>query len=96
MDSLEVAQQRHAVREYRDTPLDTALIERLLGVAVLAPSAMNLQPWASEVITVRSTDTRTERRNAYRRTITLWHPSCSAFRSFESCRGSMLAAPTVC
>jgi ATP-dependent DNA helicase RecQ len=51
MDFLQVVQQRRAVREYRDTPVDAALIERLLGVAVLAPSAMNLQPWAFAVIT---------------------------------------------
>jgi nitroreductase len=51
MDFLQVVQQRRAVREYRDVPVDPALIERLVGVAVLAPSAMNLQPWAFAVIT---------------------------------------------
>jgi nitroreductase len=51
MDFLQVVQERRAVREYRDIPVDAALIERLLGVAVLAPSAMNLQPWAFAVIT---------------------------------------------
>lgn len=50
MDFLQVVQQRRAVRKYRDVPVDPALIERLLGVAVLAPSAMNLQPWAFAVI----------------------------------------------
>lgn len=51
MDFSEVVRQRRAVREYRDVPVDRALIERLIGVAVLAPSAMNLQPWAFAVIT---------------------------------------------
>lgn len=51
MDFLQVVQQRRAVREYRDTAVDIALIERLIGVAVLAPSAMNLQPWAFAVVT---------------------------------------------
>jgi nitroreductase len=51
MDFLQVVQQRRAVREYRDVPVDPALIERLVGVAVRAPSAMNLQPWAFAVIT---------------------------------------------
>lgn len=50
VDFLQVVQQRRAVREFRDTRVDPALIERLLDVAVLAPSAMNLQPWAFAVI----------------------------------------------
>jgi nitroreductase len=51
VDFLQVVQRRRAVREYRDVPVDAGVIERLLGVAVLAPSAMNLQPWAFAVIT---------------------------------------------
>lgn len=51
MEFLQVVQQRRAVREYRDAPVDTGVIERLVEVAVLAPSAMNLQPWAFAVIT---------------------------------------------
>jgi nitroreductase len=51
MEFLQVVQQRRAVREYRDALVDTGVIERLVEVAVLAPSAMNLQPWAFAVIT---------------------------------------------
>ena len=51
MDFQQVVEGRRAVRQYRDAPLARELIERLIGTAVLAPSAMNLQPWAFAVIT---------------------------------------------
>jgi nitroreductase len=51
MELLQVIEQRRAVRENLDTPVDTATIERLIGIAALAPSAMNLQPWTLAVVT---------------------------------------------
>ena len=51
MDFLQVVERRRAVRQYRSTPVDRSLIERLINTAVLAPSAMNLQPWAFAVVT---------------------------------------------
>jgi nitroreductase len=51
MDFLHVVENRHAVRQYRTTQVDKALIKRLINTAVLAPSAMNLQPWSFVVIT---------------------------------------------
>lgn len=51
MDFLQVAAQRRAVREYLPKPIERELIKRLIGAAVLAPSAMNLQPWAFAVVT---------------------------------------------
>jgi nitroreductase len=51
MDFLQVVEQRRAVREYLDTPVDAALIERLIATATLAPSAMNVQPWSFAVVT---------------------------------------------
>jgi len=51
MDFLQVVEQRRAVRQYRPAAPERALIERLINTAVLAPSAMNLQPWAFAVAT---------------------------------------------
>jgi nitroreductase len=51
MDFLQVVERRRAVRQFRSTPLERSLIERLINTAVLAPSAMNLQPWAFAVVT---------------------------------------------
>jgi len=51
MDFLHVVEQRRAVRRYRPAPIERPLIEWLINTAVLAPSAMNLQPWAFAVVT---------------------------------------------
>ena len=51
MDFLQVVEQRRAVRKYRPAPIARSLIERLIHTATLAPSAMNLQPWAFAVVT---------------------------------------------
>jgi len=50
MELMNVLQNRRAVREYTDAPVEGALIERLICAAILAPSAMNLQPWAFAVL----------------------------------------------
>ena len=36
---------RRDVRRFRTDPLDDALVDRLLGLALLAPSVGNSQPW---------------------------------------------------
>ncbi|MGX7871984.1 nitroreductase family protein [Mesorhizobium sp. ORM6] len=41
---------RRAVRSYTDEPIDNYLIRELVEAATLAPSAMNLQPWAFVVV----------------------------------------------
>jgi nitroreductase len=51
MDFLQVAARRRAVREYLPKAIERDLIRRLIEAAVLAPSAMNLQPWAFAVVT---------------------------------------------
>jgi len=51
MEFFQVVQQRRAVRQYHSTPVETTLIERLINTAILAPSAMNLQPWSFAVVT---------------------------------------------
>jgi nitroreductase len=46
MELMDVVRNRRAVREYTEAPIELATIERLIDAAILAPSAMNLQPWA--------------------------------------------------
>jgi nitroreductase len=50
MEFLDVIRTRRAVREYTDKRIERSLVERLISVAALAPSAMNLQPWAFAAI----------------------------------------------
>ena len=50
METIDTIKQRRAVREYTDAPIESSTIERLIGAAILAPSAMNLQPWAFAVL----------------------------------------------
>jgi len=50
MELMEVIRNRRAVREYTDASIDRTTIERLIEAAILAPSAMNLQPWAFAVL----------------------------------------------
>jgi nitroreductase len=53
MELMNVLQNRRAVREYTDSPVERARIEQLIHAATLAPSAMNLQPWAFAVLVGR-------------------------------------------
>jgi nitroreductase len=46
METMDAIRSRRAVREYTDAKVERAVVERLVDAAVLAPSAMNLQPWA--------------------------------------------------
>ena len=46
MELLDAIRNRRAVRDYTNAPIDRTVIERLINAAILAPSAMNLQPWA--------------------------------------------------
>jgi nitroreductase len=50
METVDAIKRRRAVREYSDDPVTRETIERLAGAAILAPSAMNLQPWAFAAI----------------------------------------------
>lgn len=42
--------QRRAVRDFSDLAVERDVIEGLIGLAALAPSARNLQPWAFAVL----------------------------------------------
>lgn len=50
MELMEGLRTRRAVRSYTDEQIDNDLIGELIAAATLAPSAMNLQPWAFVVI----------------------------------------------
>ncbi|MGA3293339.1 MAG: nitroreductase [Candidatus Acidiferrales bacterium] len=50
MELMNVIKQRRAVREYTDRQIDRSTVENLIDTAILAPSAMNLQPWAFAVL----------------------------------------------
>lgn len=50
MNFTQAVRSRRAVKNYQSTPVAPALIEEIIELAVQAPSAMNLQPWAFMVI----------------------------------------------
>ena len=50
MDINAAIQGRRSVREYTAQPVEDTIIRQLIGAAVRAPSAVNLQPWAFVVV----------------------------------------------
>ncbi len=50
MELMDVVRNRRAVRDYTDSAIDRGTVERLVNTAILAPSAMNLQPWAFAIL----------------------------------------------
>jgi nitroreductase len=50
MDVIATIYGRRAVRAYRPDPVSSTAIEKLIGAAVQAPSAMDLEPWAFVVV----------------------------------------------
>ncbi|MDZ5454466.1 nitroreductase family protein [Labrys sp. ZIDIC5] len=53
MELMDALRSRRAVREFTNEPLDNGLIEDLIEAAILAPSAVNRQPWAFAVVNGR-------------------------------------------
>ena len=53
MELMDTIRNRRAVREYTDASIDRTTIERVINAAILAPSAMNLQPWAFAAVANR-------------------------------------------
>jgi nitroreductase len=54
MELLEALQRRRAVRAYSPRPIDEVTVRKLLHAAVLAPSAMNAQPWVFAIVQDRA------------------------------------------
>src|ERR1017187_3989003 len=87
MELMDVIRSRRAVREYTDALIDRATIERLIGAAILAPSAMNLQPWAFAVLLGR------ERIEGYANRAKDWLLATLSQTSFEPSIRHMLEDP---
>ncbi|MCK9412008.1 MAG: nitroreductase family protein [Prolixibacteraceae bacterium] len=51
MDFKDLAQRRYSARSYQSTPVDRELLLKVIGAALLAPSAVNFQPWKFLVVT---------------------------------------------
>jgi len=49
-DFLTLAKERHSVRKYKDTPVETKKLNAILEAGRIAPSACNFQPWIFLVI----------------------------------------------
>lgn len=58
MDFMDVLRNRRAVRDFKSDPVPPNILRRLVDVAVLAPSAMNDQPWRFSVVTDQAMLTR--------------------------------------
>jgi nitroreductase len=87
MELIEVVKSRRAVREYTADPVDRATVERLIDAAILAPSAMNLQPWAFAVLLGR------ERIEGYAKRAKDWLLASLSQTSYEPSIRHMLEDP---
>lgn len=54
MDIIEAVYGRRAVREFTSEPIEQQTLQKLIGAAVQAPSAVNEQPWSFFVVRDRS------------------------------------------
>ncbi|QMV19897.1 nitroreductase [Granulicella sp. 5B5] len=50
MEFREALQNRRSVRSYQDAALEPSIIQALIDAAILAPSAVNTQPWEFWVV----------------------------------------------
>ena len=50
MECRTVIKERRSIRMYEQKPIDQQTLEQILDVALMAPSAINLQPWYFVVI----------------------------------------------
>jgi nitroreductase len=87
MELIDVLKNRRAVREYLDTPVERPVVERLIEAAILAPSAMNLQPWAFGVALGR------ERIEGYAKRAKHWLLASLAQTSYDPSIRHMLEDP---
>ena len=87
MELMDAIRSRRAVRDYTDAPVERSVIERLIDAAILAPSAMNLQPWAFAVLLGR------ERIEAYAKRAKEWLLASLAQTSYEPAIRHMLEDP---
>jgi nitroreductase/dihydropteridine reductase len=55
MEFKDIVRQRYSVRQFEDRKVPEDLMQELLQMIVLAPSALNLQPWKIKVVTDQKT-----------------------------------------
>lgn len=72
MDFFEVIKRRRSVRKYLSTPVPDVIIEKILDVGRIAPSAANKQPW--HFILIREESQRVKLKTAYDRSWLLEAP----------------------
>lgn len=72
MDLFEAIRRRRSVRRYADTPVDEAVLLRILEAARLAPSWRNGQCWRFVVVRDRQTIQRLAREQPLRTQINRW------------------------
>ncbi len=51
MELLEAIYTRRSIRQYQDRPVSEEAVRTILGAAMMAPSAGNVQPWQFIVVT---------------------------------------------
>ena len=88
MQFSDVVIERRAVREYTDKYVKRATIEDLIEFAILAPSAMNLQPWAFAALNDRP------RVNEYAKRAKEWLLASPLITSYEPSFRQMLEDPS--
>lgn len=88
MELLDAIRKRRAVREYTNALIERPVVERLINAAILAPSAINLQPWAFAVILHRA------RIEEYGKRAKLWSLANFAQTSFTPELRKMLEDPS--
>ena len=54
-DLLKALSQRRSVRSYPDKPVEQDALKQLLQIGLMAPSAMNMQPWHVSVVDNKDT-----------------------------------------
>jgi nitroreductase len=87
MELVDAIKSRRAVRDYTDAPVERLVLERLIDAAILAPSAMNLQPWAFGVLLNR------ERIEGYAKRAKDWLLASLSQTSYEPSIRHMLEDP---
>src|ERR1022692_2807394 len=54
-ETIRMIYERRAVRKYKDKPVDRKLIGQVIDAGIMAPSAINKQPWKFYVLTDKGT-----------------------------------------
>ena len=63
MDIWDAIQNRRSIRQYGDQSISAEQLQKLLSAAMMAPSAMNAQPWHFVVLTDQSVLTEIAAKN---------------------------------